>query len=359
MLIHPLSPNLQQTKKNLMLTTHALLPLFQKFINHSKSGRRRNKNGIRIKPQSVANYSYCYKLLQGFEEIKKDALVLYQVKGNDKKEHNRLKKHYDHFYKQFTGYLYLQQKCHDNYVGQTIKQLRSFFVWCYHDQAIHTGTYYRSMYVCKEEVPIITLSLQQLHFLIHDKNFESSLSPALQKTKDIFVLGCIVGLRFCDMISIRKSNIFCMDNTWYLKMRSQKTSTDTLVKLPPAALAIIQNYQHNKAILFTSISLNQFNKNIKALALKAGWTQPVEKQRSRMGITTPVKDAIAGGRFCDYLSSHTMRRTSITTMLGSGMPEHVVRKISGHTSDSKAFFRYVNLAQSLMDTEIDKLHRHL
>ena len=53
-----------------------------------------------------------------------------------------------------------------------------------------------------------------------------------------------------------------------------------------------------------------------------------------------------------------MRRSCITIMLTSGMPEYVVRKISGHTSDSKSFFRYVNLAQSLMDREIEKMHKH-
>jgi len=51
-----------------------------------------------------------------------------------------------------------------------------------------------------------------------------------------------------------------------------------------------------------------------------------------------------------------MRRTAITTMLILGMPEHVVRKISGHAADGKAFYRYVNFVQSYLDTEIDKVH---
>ena len=46
-----------------------------------------------------------------------------------------------------------------------------------------------------------------------------------------------------------------------------------------------------------------------------------------------------------------MRRTAITTMLCLGMPEHVVRKISGHSPMSKEFFRYVSLAQSYHDKE--------
>lgn len=64
-------------------------------------------------------------------------------------------------------------------------------------------------------------------------------------------------------------------------------------------------------------------------------------------------------RFCDKMSSHMMRRTAITTLLILGMPEHLVRKISGHTQGSTAFHRYVHHAQAYMDKEIDKVHSKL
>jgi integrase len=63
-------------------------------------------------------------------------------------------------------------------------------------------------------------------------------------------------------------------------------------------------------------------------------------------------------RFCDMISSHIMRRTCITIMLTSGIPELVVKKVSGHSNNSKSFFRYVNFAQEIMDSEIDKMHRN-
>ena len=50
-----------------------------------------------------------------------------------------------------------------------------------------------------------------------------------------------------------------------------------------------------------------------------------------------------------------MRRTAITTMLSLGVPEPVVRKISGHSPMSKEFFRYVSLAQSYQDQEVSKM----
>jgi integrase len=64
-------------------------------------------------------------------------------------------------------------------------------------------------------------------------------------------------------------------------------------------------------------------------------------------------------RFCDKMSSHMMRRTAVTTLLILGMPEHLVRKISGHSSNSNSFNRYVHYAQVYMDKEIDKVHMKL
>jgi hypothetical protein len=46
-------------------------------------------------------------------------------------------------------------------------------------------------------------------------------------------------------------------------------------------------------------------------------------------------------------------------MLSLGMPELLVKKISGHTKDSSAFYRYVEFAQQFMDREIDKAHERL
>jgi integrase len=54
-----------------------------------------------------------------------------------------------------------------------------------------------------------------------------------------------------------------------------------------------------------------------------------------------------------------MRRTAITTLLILGMPEHLVRKISGHSHSSSSFNRYVHYAQAYVDTEIDKVHEKL
>jgi intergrase/recombinase len=46
-------------------------------------------------------------------------------------------------------------------------------------------------------------------------------------------------------------------------------------------------------------------------------------------------------------------------MLMLGMPENVVRKISGHSASSRAFYRYVSFSQGYLDQEIDKVYKKL
>ena len=46
-----------------------------------------------------------------------------------------------------------------------------------------------------------------------------------------------------------------------------------------------------------------------------------------------------------------MRRTAITTLLILGVPEHIVR-ISGHSPNSKEFYRYVVIAQDYLNKHV-------
>jgi hypothetical protein len=46
-------------------------------------------------------------------------------------------------------------------------------------------------------------------------------------------------------------------------------------------------------------------------------------------------------------------------MLNLGMPEHIVRKISGHAANSREFYRYVQLAQQVIDAESEKVFEQI
>lgn len=340
-----------------------LLPLFQKFISDSQKGRRLKPNGEKIKPQSVANYLPVYKMLQDFCKATELDLKLTPISGRNQQELKREAAYWKKIYKQLSDFMYIQKGCHDNYVGMVFKCMKTFFNYLKNQQKLKIGDFYNEFYIRKEEIPIITLLPEQLKYLIHDRAFEVRLSRRLRKTKDMFVFGCTVGLRQSDLLAIRYMDIQKQEGNAYLVNKSIKTGKIVKIRLPEYALDIINRRRKKanpKARIFTSISPSQLNKNIRSMAELAGWTAPIGKFRKRNGKLIELKRPDGRAyRFCDLLSSHTMRRTAVTTMLMAGMTETVVKKISGHSEASRAFYRYVNYVQPYLDQEIERMHRFL
>jgi site-specific recombinase XerD len=342
---------------------HAIIPLFEKFIKDTQKGRRLKADGTRIKVQSIANYYYALQYLQEFEAKAGAVLRIKLIAGTNKKLFDAEKKYWKKFYTDFTNYLY-QKGCFDNYVGSVIKIIRIFFNYLSKEIGIKTGEFYKSFYVCKEEVPIITLMPQQLQFLINDREFDEKLSPTLLKSKQIFVFGCTVALRVSDLFNIKFTDIEQQGHSFYLPVKTIKTGTTVRIKLPGYAMDIVEVFRQqakSRKAIFPPIPRTRFNEHLKEITALAGWTAETGKYRTRRGMEV---ESMHGAdkkkyRFCDLVSSHIMRRSAITTMLMLGMKEHVVRQISGHSSNSKSFYRYVNLVQSYMDNEMDVVFNKL
>jgi integrase len=337
--------------------------LFLRFINDSKRGRRLQPNGKRISPGTVKNYEQTLHLIQHFC-IEKNFLL--RIRPARKLNHRDLlteKTYWIKFYKRFTDYLYDDRGFYDNYTGQHIKNLKAFFNYLNKELLPGVGDFHKQFYVRKEEIPIFPLMPEELSFLIYNKEFEASLKPRIKEVKDFFVFGCTAALRISDLVALRKSNIRIVNGQHYLSVRSIKTDMDTLVKLPAYAVEIINRYSKSKKLLLPSFSKVSLNKYIKQLLEQAGFTYPVLVTRSRRGKRFELKKLIGDNkhalRFCDVATTHTMRRTAITIMLSLGVPEPVVRKISGHAPGSKEFYRYVFWAQTYQDKETEKMFEKL
>jgi integrase len=349
--------------QNHFMKKHKLiLPLFNQFIRETETGKRLKKNGERIKKESIDNYYYVLKNLTRFSVDVKMDLRICDASKLTKRELLSEKSYWKKFYQKFTEYLY-KNGCHDNYVGANIKVIRVFFNYLKNDKDFFTGDFQRLFYVRKEEVEIFVLSPEQLKLMIHDVFFEENLTTQQKRIKDIFVFGCTTGLRYSDMFLLTSKNFEQTNSDWYLKIKSKKTKTFSLIKLPNYAVSIYQKHQpkDSKIPVFGAISLFNFNRNLKQIGELAGLTQSVEVSREKQGKSHKIKSTKSNlqNRFCDKMSSHMMRRTAITTLLILGMPEHLVRKISGHSTASSSFNRYVHYAQAYMDKEIDKVHSKL
>jgi integrase len=345
------------------ITSYPLLPLIHRFINELKKGKHLQTNGKKLKSSSIQNYKYLELLLVKYCNKKNVNLRLRIITDLNKKQFDLEKKYWKYFYLDFTNYLYNDLKHFDNHVGRMIKLLRSFFNFLINEKGMNIGFFHKKFYSPSEDVEIIVLAQERINYLIYNTEMEKLLSDDLRKVKDIFVFGCAVALRFSDLIALSKSNLENINDRFYIKIQSKKTQTFTRVKLPIYAAAILNKYSkcYSHKIL-PPINKVVMNKKIKKLMEIYGFTEQHDKYRQRRGISEKLfknKNAKTGYRFCDLISTHTMRRTAITNLLSEGLNEQMVRQISGHAANSKEFFRYVAFAQTFIDTEIDKVHERL
>lgn len=334
------------------------MPLLNGFIKEQQNGTRLQKNGTIIRKSTIKNYLVLQKHLHRFTT---ENNFNWRLRNDDdlnsrgrKIEHN----YWKNFYFKFSEYLYKQIGAHDNYAGVNFKLLRAFFNYINTELLIPTGSYHNRFYITREDIPVIVLYPERFHFLIYNMEFENSLPKYLRKYKDMFVFGCTTALRFSDLVRLHSTNIEKINNNVYVSIQSQKTGIPTRVYLPQYAKDILVKYKRRKKSLFPLVSKTNFNKAIKKIAFLAGWTEEMSKTRNVRGEPQALyrdKETKQNYRFCDLVSSHTMRRTAITTLLQMGMNEINVRIISGHKANSPSFYRYVSYADSFMDDEMDKI----
>lgn len=345
------------SRKDKSLDSHQFLLLIDSFIHDSYTGKRLKPNGNKISEGTVKNYEYLRKNINEFNEKSTFELKIYIVNNLTQREKESASAYYKKFYKAFTTFLYTK-KYYDNYVGLIIKCLRSFFNYLEKDKNLSIGVFHKSFFVPVEEIPIIALTHEQLNFFIYDQAFNEIVKEnELDKIKDIFVFGCTVALRVSDLLSLSKMNLSVINDNYYIKVKSKKTNTHTSIKLPDYAVEILLKYKKNSKTLLPSISSAWFNTQLKELSKLIPDNFELVKTRERKGKQIVVyKDPVKKTHFklADHISTHTMRRTAITNMLCLGMPEHLVRKISGHAANSHEFFRYVQLSQSFIDNETDQ-----
>jgi hypothetical protein len=344
-------------KKIMAYTEKILVPLYEKFIRDMKSGKRLNKRGGKIRTGTIDNYGYTLKYLRLYEDIYEKQLRIRIATKLSLKERVVEKRYWQKFYLDFTALAY-KNGCFDNYVGRLVKNLKVFFRYLQDELCLDIGNFFTDFQVVSEDVDIIIVEPERLKRLIYDTEFEASLSPTLQHVKDLFVIGCTVALRYGDLSKLKWSQIIQLNGNQYLVTRSEKTDTTSRIKLPVYAINILEKYRSHKikrGQIFPYTSMAWFDKCIKRLIEQAGWTEEVGKMRKVRGISRQIKRE--GGkvfRFCDLATSHLMRRTAITTMLMNGVPESVIKQVSGHSGDSKSFVRYVKLVQPYMDQHIDR-----
>jgi len=331
-----------------------LLPAFQEFIRVSANGKRRTASGKRLTVGTVQQYRMVIQYLQGFESTLQQPIRIQLLYKQTQRQFQQESNYWKKMKLALEQYLRKQHNCLDVYIAAVFKVLKTFFNYLRKEKGLPVGEFHRQFRLPAYQYQPVLIDSFQLQRLIHDTNLRTSLPKHLAESLDLFIIGCLVGLRYIDLIQLKKTSLSVHNGQYYLHVLTQKTGTQVNIPLPAYAVEIITRLKQKKtAYLFKRISNTNFNIHLKQIMEEAGYTHCLPKMRYSQGRLTEIKTKAGNSfRFCDHISSHTMRRTAITNLLVLGVPEMVVRKLSGHAAGSKEFYRYISLAQ-------DYTNRHL
>ncbi len=246
------------------------------------------------------------------------------------------------FYHKFTNYLIKQKKL-VNTVGKQISVIKSFMNAAV-ELKLTDNLDFRNRKFKVYRVPSDAVYLNDSE-IIKFYTYDFTQNERLEKVRDLFVFGCLVGLRYSDYSTIKPENILKKNDKTFLQIKTQKTGEIVYLPCHPIVLQLFEKYKEKTENSLPTAPTNQkFNEYIKEAAKIAGFTE-TGRLASEMNI--PLNECI---------SSHTARR-SFATNYYRKIPKVDLMKITGHKNE-KSFNTYIKTnnenAADLLSEVMDK-----
>jgi integrase len=240
------------------------------------------------------------------------------------------------FHSKFTSYLISVRNLSPNTIGGMIKVLKTF-LGKLTESGINTNLAFQQKGFSKPSAPVDLIALTQEEL---DRLFNANLSDhgRLAKVRDLFVFGCVTGLRFSDMENLKAEN-FKPDSIDFITL---KTRDRLSVPLAPYARAILARYDGKLPAVISNQNMNEY---LKELCQLCSIDEPVQKVRY-LGSTRVESKAPK----YEMVSTHTARRTFITLALERGTRPEIVMRLTGH-KDIRTMIRYVRLTDKAAHNE--------
>jgi hypothetical protein len=211
-------------------------------------------------------------------------------------------------------------------VGKTIKQLRIFLRNRIRRKII-APINLEDYKILDEETDAVYLTRREISLFYQ---LDLSGYPQLIKYRDLFVLGCLTGLRFSDFSIIRKEDV----RQGMLYKKQGKSNHWVVIPLRQEANDILVNrFKFN----IPNVCNGMFNRHIKEIGKLAGLDTPIKFSHKKGN-----KDIVSIKPKYLWITSHTCRRSFCTNEFLAGTPAELIMKISGHKS-LRDFYRYIRI----------------
>ena len=182
------------------------------------------------------------------------------------------------------------------------------------------------MTVTKETPDNIYLTEHEIKNMMALKAFEK---PVYETVRDLFVIGCMTGMRFSDYSQLTLAKI----NNGFIQITQQKTSGRVTIPIHPIVAQILAKYPDG----LPKCPANQkFNDCLKEI----GKMMPELNQDFEKTLTRGRKAEATIYKKWELLQTHTARRSFCTNEYLAGTPTITIMAISGHKTD-KSFMAYI------------------
>lgn len=190
-----------------------------------------------------------------------------------------------------------------------------------------------------EEPDAIYLNWKEI---THIYQTDLSKHPHLEKYRDLFVFGCLTGLRFSDFSVIESKDI----RNDMLYKKQEKSDHRVVIPLRHEANYIFAHKFKRKIPVITNPDFNYY---IKEVVKIAGITELIKFSHKRGN-----KDIIEVKPKYAWVTSHTCRRSFCTNEFLAGTPVDLIMKISGH-KNIRDFYRYIRITAEEAGIKIKEL----
>ena len=283
------------------------------WINKAYAGEVRY-NGNKYSVGTLRGYKKCLKSLLTYQDKVKHVFTFDEINHD--------------FYVNYM--LYLEEEC-----GLIKNTLSDYYNKIKHLmklsrlEGLHTNLQYENFIATEEEVDNVYLTEDELA-KIASLDLEGD---ALDKYRDMLLVGCYVGLRVSDLLRVRKEHFDIKNGIEMLKIRTKKCPKGVCIPFLWKDLKFrLEKYDYD----LPRMAEQNFRKGVKEVCKLAGINSPVIMESGRYKRNEPYEK-------WQLVSSHTCRRTACTNMVKKGIPIVQVMMISGHKKES-TFLKYIKIS---------------
>lgn len=237
------------------------------------------------------------------------------------------------FYHDFTDYLKQDKKFGVNTVGKHIANIKTFLGEAT-ERGVNTKLDYKS-----KRFKVITETVDSI-YLTEDEilkiyNHDFSKNKRLERTRDLFIIGCYTGLRFSDFSQLTTDNI----KGELITVKTQKTGEKVVIPLHWTVKNILAKYSETAKGLPRDLSNQRMNDYLKEIGREVEINEQIHRIHTKDGlkVTTNVSK-------WELITTHTARRSFATNLYLTNFPPISIMKITGHRTE-KSFMKYIKISQ--------------